>query len=333
MCGIFGIITTDANRSIIQEIRCITDDLFKISESRGKDASGIAIHYHDNISILKGPIKSSKLIKTSEYQKFWDVITTRQLQKEHNSPVVVLGHSRMATNGSQENNWDNQPMVKNSIIGVFNGIITNEGELWEKNPDIPKQTTTDTEILFGLINKFFAETNNIQSALDRVFSTIEGAASFGIISDNSDFLVLATNNGSLYSAWNTDRTVMIFTSEKSFLRQIIKKYSSHLLFGTPEIFQVKPNIHQKIHLKNISLQLKENIEVINEKIKPSEGNPLQKYPVFQYDVIPERTINATKSPHKQEVLNISKMNIFHLLKRYQKTNAAQNAYSRRHSPL
>lgn len=301
MCGIFGIVSKNTDRSILKEIQNITDDLFNISESRGKDASGIAIQYEGTINILKGPLKSSKLIKTSQYQKIWKATIKRQTRNKHHTPIVILGHSRMVTNGSEEHNCDNQPLVKNSIVGVFNGIIANENELWVKHPDIQKQTTTDTEILFGLADKYLKNTNNIRDALDRIFSEIEGAASFGFLTDNSDVLVLASNNGSLYAAWSPDRTNMIFTSEKSFLKHILHKYSTQLMIGTDEIFQIKADTPYILDVKDLTDQSRKNNQNIFRRPKTSGMSTPRVYEIFQYETKLNQKSNTEKMQDNQEV--------------------------------
>ena len=300
MCGIFGIITSKIDASSINQIHDITNDLFKISESRGKDASGIAIKFNDKISILKGPIKSSELIKTQQFQKFWNSAILNNNSQKQNTPLVILGHSRMVTNGTPENNCDNQPLIKKTIVGVFNGIITNEKELWEKNPDLPQQTTTDTEILFGLIGKYFSETKDFKDSVNRVFSEIEGAASFGVLSDNSDKIALATNNGSLYTLETSDKTCLIFSSEKSFLQKISKKYSLKKAFDFQEIFHIIPNVPLILDLKKISTPIMKNINSDNGILHQSDIlHPTNA--VAQFEIISERSTNVVKPEKQTEV--------------------------------
>jgi glucosamine 6-phosphate synthetase-like amidotransferase/phosphosugar isomerase protein len=50
------------------------------------------------------------------------------------STFTAMGHSRLVTNGSQTNADNNQPVVKDGVIGVHNGIIVNEAELWARHP-------------------------------------------------------------------------------------------------------------------------------------------------------------------------------------------------------
>ena len=45
----------------------------------------------------------------------------------------IFGHSRLVTNGTQLNSDNNQPVVKDNIIGIHNGIIVNSDSLWMSN--------------------------------------------------------------------------------------------------------------------------------------------------------------------------------------------------------
>ena len=46
--------------------------MFKLSESRGKEASGLAIRFNRSIYVLKEPITSSKLVKTQQYKNLFN---------------------------------------------------------------------------------------------------------------------------------------------------------------------------------------------------------------------------------------------------------------------
>src|SRR3989304_10460304 len=115
MCGIFGIITGRDSQVAGNQLRRAADTLFRLSESRGKEASGIAYVDNHHITIYKLPLAATTLIKEAAY---------RQLFRQ--PAVALIGHSRLATNGHQSDNFNNQPVVAGSAIGVHNGIIVND---------------------------------------------------------------------------------------------------------------------------------------------------------------------------------------------------------------
>ena len=55
MCGIFGILIGNNLNISRTLLKSIVDDLFKLSESRGKEAAGIAICSNNDITVYKQP--------------------------------------------------------------------------------------------------------------------------------------------------------------------------------------------------------------------------------------------------------------------------------------
>ena len=65
MCGIFGFHSLKNNDS--QTIQ-ITKKLFELSESRGKEASGIALMQNQSITLIKSPEPASKLVQSTLFK-------------------------------------------------------------------------------------------------------------------------------------------------------------------------------------------------------------------------------------------------------------------------
>jgi len=93
MCGIFGIITKENSLLTEQTFRSTVNRLFKLSESRGKEAAGLALRSNDTIKIIKQPVSASKMIRTKEYRAIF-----RNLHLS--SAQAIIGHSRLVTNGT-----------------------------------------------------------------------------------------------------------------------------------------------------------------------------------------------------------------------------------------
>ena len=72
MCGIFGLLIGENLNLSPKELMRIVNCMFKLSESRGKEASGIAMRFKQTIYVLKEPISSSKLVKTSKYEDLFN---------------------------------------------------------------------------------------------------------------------------------------------------------------------------------------------------------------------------------------------------------------------
>jgi len=126
---------------------------------------------------------------------------------------IVMGHSRLVTNGID----DNQPVIRDGIIALHNGIVINADELWSTTKQIRNQSI-DTEIILALINETLGNGGNVSEAIRDVFSKCSGTISAAITLPNLGCLVLMTNNGSLYTG--TKQGAKFFSSEEYPLRQI-----------------------------------------------------------------------------------------------------------------
>ncbi|MEE8575601.1 MAG: hypothetical protein V3T30_09325, partial [Thermodesulfobacteriota bacterium] len=139
MCGIFGIAAGEGSGLTGADLKSTVTDLLKLSESRGKEASGVAVSVADSTRVLKSARAASLLVRSPEYNSLFTG------QANGNGPssaikqsVAVIGHSRLVTTGSLEVHENNQPVISNNIVGIHNGIIVNFEELWKKFPTIER---------------------------------------------------------------------------------------------------------------------------------------------------------------------------------------------------
>ena len=106
------------------------------------------------VHILRRPISGSQLVSTDEYLDF--MRENIELKNPNGNRLMsIIGHCRWPTQGSPDNNLNNHPQVVGNIIGVHNGHIHNDYELFESfGKVITRQAEVDTEIIFQLINHF-----------------------------------------------------------------------------------------------------------------------------------------------------------------------------------
>ena len=214
--------------------------MFKLSESRGKEASGIAVRLDKSIFVFKEPVSASKLVKSEKYRSLFESEIAKQYKEGMlKSPLVILGHSRLQTNGLSEINTNNQPVVKDGAVGIHNGIIVNDAELWKSFPQLRKEYDVDTEVFLSLLQMFRNQNESLADAARDVYWDMEGSASVATIFDDTDTVLLATNTGSLYTATSKTGKVLVFASEKYILQQIIKHRNMRRLFENSEAKQVK----------------------------------------------------------------------------------------------
>lgn len=211
MCGIFGVVAASEPRS--EEL---VRTLFRLSESRGKEAAGLAGVVDDRICVLKSPVPSSQLMATPMYKAYVEDVVRGRSRR-----VALVGHSRLVTNGSQTKHANNQPVSVDGIVGVHNGIIVNEASLWQAHPELSRVSEVDTEILFRLIRRFATAERSLVAGLRHAYAEAAGVANIAVFASELDQLILATNSGSIYYAHRAG--FFVFASEEYILRTALRR--------------------------------------------------------------------------------------------------------------
>ncbi|PWB50024.1 MAG: hypothetical protein C3F06_13040 [Candidatus Methanoperedenaceae archaeon] len=292
MCGIFGITIKEDSNINRKQLTSIVNNLFKLSESRGKEAAGIAIHSDNNIKVFKQPTSASEMVRSNQYKKiFEDSIPSNG---NYNRPISIIGHSRLVTNGVKQINENNQPIIKDDIVGFHNGIIVNDIDLWKTYPSMNREYEVDTEVILTLIRYFYGNQKSLVGATRNFFKIMKGTASIALLFCEINQLLLASNNGSLYICTNENQNIVVFSSELQILNKLIQKESKlRKVLGKYSIFQIKPGDTFLLNLDTVALKkigssedadvyvssendknVKEIVDVspINKQIIQSNGN-------------------------------------------------------------
>ena len=252
MCGIFGLIATPAAKVRSRNVIAYADALFTLSETRGKEAAGLALRYCDDTVVYKAPTAASKMIRGAEYR---DVFAQRLPDSRIlDNTVALIGHSRLVTNGIQTNHLNNQPITKSGFTGVHNGIIVNDAELWNRHSELVRNCEVDTEVFLALLAKFRGANGTIGSPLARVFDEVEGTASVALFAENDPNLTLATNNGSLYAYHAQDRGLFFFCSSRFILRKFCEKFSLAGDKNGEHVFAVLPGESYQVDSESLEIQ-------------------------------------------------------------------------------
>jgi hypothetical protein len=252
MCGIFGVFLRDHSNFSSSYIQNIVKNLYLLSESRGKEASGLVIRTKDSIKVLKLPVAASSLIKSDVFSNIFTATTnTTRDTKGSGEILTIFGHSRLVTHGRAELNSNNQPVIKNGSVGIHNGIIVNDQKLWNTYPGLKKEYDVDTEVLLGLLQFHRNEGSTIIDAAKKTFLEIEGSASIAVLFDDTDTALLATNTGSLYMTMGLHEDITIFSSEKYILQQLLGMKAIKPFFNPHAITQVKPGTGCIINLSTL----------------------------------------------------------------------------------
>lgn len=251
MCGIFGLVSSK-NAFKKAEATSLVNDLLLLSQSRGKDSSGIAFVRGNEIAVYKEPLSASKFIKTSIYK---DLLNSDVEQ------YGLIGHARMETNGSFSLSYNNQPVVKSGMATIHNGIIVNDADLWKSHKNLKREYGVDTEVFNAILNYRLENGEEFKMALKKTLAEIKGSYAFGSLSETNNHLLLATNTGSLFTISDKEKTFLIFVSEKYFAEEIIRKHFSSKA-KTIEIRQILAGSGTLISLDDLARQ---DFEVVSEK--------------------------------------------------------------------
>lgn len=148
ICGIAGFfLREEADSNAIAAV------MLDRIEHRGRDATGIAwwgLADNDNKLV---PISEGVGKPTVWHQKA--PVPARQFVKSMAIPTdakAALMHTRAATQGKPEVNDNNHPIiVSDTIIGVHNGMIRNDDELWPVIGKDLRAAEVDSEVIFAAI--------------------------------------------------------------------------------------------------------------------------------------------------------------------------------------
>lgn len=191
MCGIFGIISRS---TIDQDVLRV---LVKHAEQRGKDSSGLITHKGSQYKINRADYAVSKL--------------ARQVDLE--GIDVVLGHSRLITNGLS----DNQPVVREDVFVLHNGIVVNHESIWASLQK-KRELEIDTEVIAAIAAEHLESGGLLEVLPAKVLALCEGVVACAMALPKLGKLCLFSNNGSLYVGSKDGST--IFASESFPLTQL-----------------------------------------------------------------------------------------------------------------
>lgn len=191
MCGIFGIIsqTTWPKSELVE--------LATHAQQRGRDSSGLLFLQNGGYQVHRADYRISRLLSETTLD----------------GVNVVMGHSRLITNGLV----DNQPVVREDICVLHNGIVVNDEALWEKIGRT-RELQIDTEVIPAIAAKHLAEGGTVEGIPAAVLALCKGVVACAMALPKLGKLCLFSNNGSLYIGTKGETTY--FSSEAFPLEQL-----------------------------------------------------------------------------------------------------------------
>ena len=140
MCAVFGLLDFE-DKLTPSERLAIFKALGKAAEARGTDATGVAYVQNGTIQIQKAPRPAHRMK--------WRIPPDAR---------YLMGHTRMATQGSEKKNYNNHPFFGKAgqlpFALAHNGVLFNDFEL-QKARKLPKtHIETDSYVAVQLIEQY-----------------------------------------------------------------------------------------------------------------------------------------------------------------------------------
>lgn len=203
MCSVFGLIDYKNKLSVKQKNKIISV-LSKECEIRGTDATGIAYNHNNQLKVYKRPIPAHKM-------RF----------NIPNKVSVIMGHTRMTTQGNAKFNYNNHPFTgtvqDNNFAFAHNGVLFNDIEL-RFTENLPKTNIkTDSYVAVQLLEKC----NTLDFNSIRYMSeSVEGSFVFTILDRQDNIWFVHGNNPLTIYQYNG---FYIYASTSEILQATIKK--------------------------------------------------------------------------------------------------------------
>lgn len=278
MCGIFGVAVFKHSKVRATVLRVILRSLALNNEIRGTNSTGYAFTSKSDVKIFKSPDRATDFVKLENYRK-----TLRDFIKaEFGVPYSVIGHTRQQTKGSYLIDNNNHPIKAGSIVGVHNGHISNDDEIFEwleKRADFYRKRVgqVDSEAIFalidylskinrfdnkniGFINKGFNNpTTPTTSAIINSAYKLTGSYAYAMVDSwNPKMLWIARNQGPVSIYYYKEEGLLIFSS----LGKHIDEVTGIAGFSEPEEINLDTMSVMSINIEECSY----NIDKLGSKI-------------------------------------------------------------------
>ncbi len=213
MCCLFGIY--DYGHSLTQKQKNrLLSILGTACEARGTDATGIAYNSGNKLCIYKRP-------RPARWMRF-------QVPQDAN---VIMGHTRMTTQGSERKNYNNHPFpgyVKNRQFALaHNGVLYNDLQLRKQYKLPVTKIETDSYIATQLIE----DSGELDfGSLQHMAEKLEGSFTITVLSDKDELWFIKGDNPMCLYRY-PERGLYVYASTEEILRTALRKLPFAL--GTP----------------------------------------------------------------------------------------------------
>lgn len=218
MCCLFGFVDYGHILSRNQRLKLLTA-LSTASEERGTDATGIAYNFGGKQVIYKRPLPAHLM---------W--------YRVPRSPSIIMGHTRMTTQGSEKNNQNNHPFPGKAGNARFslahNGVLVNDKLLRQKYKLPANKVETDSYVAVQLLE----HCGQIGfDSLQFLAEELEGSFTISVLTEQ-DELYFVKGNNPLCIYHFPQSGLYVYASTEQILNAGLK--NSHLKLGSFEPIRV-----------------------------------------------------------------------------------------------
>lgn len=281
MCGIFGIVS---NGSFLRKDLTA---LAKHSQQRGKDSSGLFVLDDGACRVYRADYRITRLLD----------------EVAPGTDSLVMGHSRLITNSL----LDNQPVVREGICLLHNGIIVNEEAAWARAAR-PRELQIDSEVIAAIAATGLQTGMSLAEAADDVLRTCVGVIACALAVPARGELCLFSNNGSLYLGEKGGG--YYFSSESHPLEQL----------GCTGVRQVKAPVVLQIPASRSEISIDDRrirrLDLIPKLSKASAEERL-----LRYDVPQVRRCTRCILPETMPFISFDKEGVCNYCRHYKVRNA------------
>lgn len=179
MCGIFGVASLKQDILVgtkPSSAKFATEALLKASQIRGSNAAGIFAMTKRESVLYKDGVPARNFINHAQFNR-----SLNKVLYERSSFKCLIGHTRAQTKGSYNYNHNNHPIHFGRIVGVHNGMISNDDNLFRELKIEGRQGVVDSEVIFALIHKFREEGKSLALSVQKANALMVGSCACAFV--------------------------------------------------------------------------------------------------------------------------------------------------------
>ncbi|MAK37976.1 MAG: hypothetical protein CMC15_17585 [Flavobacteriaceae bacterium] len=194
MCEIQFILGKELDEDSVEDFLC----MLETGSYGNRDATGI---FGENDVFLKWS-KALYEMKETKIRDVWGKLVNSKTR-------WLVGHNRLATQGSEALKKNNHPFRNNVCTVVHNGVLSNDDEL-KKDFALNYKEETDSAIIPHLIDHYFDDKTDEVEAIKLAMEQITGSYSVFIHMNASDNLYYLKNSSTSFSFMRGENAKGVF---------------------------------------------------------------------------------------------------------------------------